>query len=134
MAGDGNLWAPQVFEFRATVKRNIAIKIRMLTCGIALLILVAFCWLGFAAVRFEPLFQGFEDYIPVSKRFAYVHRPILFPLFGLLGAAGLIIADTFLLRRYVQLVLIVFFTIIFIWTFRSMFGPFISLGPALPPT
>jgi hypothetical protein len=54
--------------------------------------LVAFCCLGWAAVRFGSIFQGMgmEHSLPVINWFAVTYGPTAFPLFGILagGNAG----------------------------------------------
>jgi hypothetical protein len=119
------------------VKHHIAIQIRRQSWAIAALFFIAFCGLGFVAVNFGALFQGFDiNYLPAASRFAVAHGPIAFPLFGIIAATAVIFSDAFRLSRWLQWGLVALFAFLVswaLWAFSGIFMRFevLSSGPAL---
>jgi hypothetical protein len=102
------------------VNRHLAIPVRKRTWAIAALFLIAFGWLGFAAVGFGALFHGIEVDLPVANRFALAYGPIAFPLFGFVAAAAFIFSDVLFRNRWVQPALIALFALVIICALRAL--------------
>jgi hypothetical protein len=102
------------------VKRHITMQIRKQCWAFAGLFLLAFCWLGFAAVSFGALFKDLGVKLPTANKFAADYGPIAFPLFGIVGATAFILSDVLVRSRWVQWVLVAVFTLLLIWAISSM--------------
>jgi hypothetical protein len=83
--------------------------------------LLAFCWLGWAAVRFGSIFQGMgmEHSLPVANWFAATYGPIAFPLFGILAAAAFVLSDLMFRKRWIEWALIAAFALLLIFALRG---------------
>ncbi len=116
------------------MKRHIAIQVRRESWLLAIFFLIAFCWLGFAAIRFGSIFQGFEMSLPGEKRFVVVYGPVAFPLFGVVAAAAFLFAGVQFHNRWTQWALVAVFVLLIILALRallgSFFGPAIQVNPA----
>src|SRR6266700_4515781 len=82
--------------------------------------LIAFCWLGFMSAKFAPVYHGLEDRLPLATRFSAAYGWIAYPLFGLFGAAAIILADILFRGPWVWWALIVMFTLLVLGVFRSL--------------
>jgi len=84
--------------------------------------LLAFSWLGWAAVRFGSIFQGtgMEHSLPLINWFAVTCGPIAFPLFGILAAAAFIISDLMFRKRWIEWTMIAVFALLVIFAFRGL--------------
>ena len=107
-------------------------RVRRQTWAIAAIFLLAFCWLGVAAVKCAPIYQVLEVRFPADTRFASAYGAVVFPLLGVGAAAALILFDVFLQRRWVQGVLLALFATFLIWAFRALLFIPVSIGPATP--
>jgi len=85
-----------------SVNRHSAIRVSRESWAIAIGFLVAFCWLGWAAVRFGSIFDGMDIHrsLPIVNRLALTYGPIAFPLFGVLAAAATILSDFMFHKRW----------------------------------
>jgi hypothetical protein len=109
-------------------------QIRRQSWGLAALFLIAFCWLGFAAVRFGVLFkgtEGFEIYLPMATRFAFAYGPIAFPIFGVVAATAFILSDVRGGNRWGQWSLAAIFALLIIWSFEGLFAGGSFMGPTI---
>ena len=84
--------------------------------------LLAFCWLGWAAVRFGSIFQGMgmEHSLPLVNWLAVTYGPIAFPLFGILAAAAFILSDLMFRNRWIEWTMIAAFALLVIFAFRGL--------------
>ena len=91
--------------------------------------LLAFSWLGWAAVRFGSIFQGMgmEHSLPLINWFAVTCGPIAFPLFGILAAAAFIISDLMFRKRWIEWTMIAVFALLVIFAF-TLSHIFLVLG------
>ena len=102
--------------------------------------LLAFCWLGWAAVRFGSIFQGMgmEHSLPVVNWFAATYGPIAFPLFGILAAAAFVLSDLMFRKRWIERALIAVFALLLIFALRGFLicgvfmAPNVRTNPAAP--
>ena len=104
------------------VKYHTLTQVRRDSWACASVFLIAFCWLGFAAVRFGSIFQGMgmEQNLPPANWFAVTCGPIAFPIFGVVAAAAFILVDVLFRNRWMQWTLIAVFALLIIWGFRAL--------------
>ncbi len=113
------------------MNRHISIPVRKRTWAIAALFLIAFCWLGFAAVSFGALFHGIEVDLPVANRFAFAYGPIAFPLFGIVPAAAFIYSDILFRNRWSQPALIALFALLIICALKALLISGVFMAPTV---
>jgi hypothetical protein len=113
------------------VKRQIAMQIRKQSWAIAALFLIAFCWLGFAAVSFGTLFKGLEINLPVATRFDVAYGPITFPFFGIVAATAFILSDVLGRKRWVQWALTALFALLIIWAVKGLLFGGVFIVPTI---
>ena len=89
-----------------------------------------FCWLGLVAFRLSEFYRGLEDVLPVATTFGLRYGPIAFPAFGVVIAAGVILASVFSQRDWIQMVVIIAGVVLIICIARSLFVSY--FGPAHP--
>ena len=98
-------------------------QIRKHPWAIVALFLIAFCWLGSAAVSFRALFQGLETKLPAAARFAAPYGPIEFSIFGIISiaaAVAVLVSHVWARHRWAQWVLIGFFALLIFWAIRGL--------------
>jgi hypothetical protein len=115
-------------SLKAAVKRHIANHIRKQSWAIAALFLIAFCWLGFAAVATRALLKGMEVNLAGSTSFAVAYGPIAFPLIGVVAATALILSDVLVRHRWVQGALAGLFALLIIWALEGTLGGIFTLA------
>jgi hypothetical protein len=112
------------------VKHHFAIQVRIQSWAIAAACLLAFCWLGFAAVRFGSIYQGLEVNLPLASRFAFEYGPVAFPLFGVIAAAALILSEVRFRKGWLQWALVLLFALLIVWALRALLIGGVFMGPA----
>ena len=112
------------------MKHHNTIRVRRQSWAIAAVLLLAFSWLGFAAVKFAPIYQALEGRLDAGTRFALAYGAVAFPLLGILAAASVILSDLLLQGRAVQWTLIVLFVSLAFWAFQALVFTHFSMGPA----
>jgi hypothetical protein len=93
--------------------------------------LIAFCWLGFASAKFAPIYQGLEDRLPAATRFSATYGWFAYPLFGLVAALAVILADIRFRGPWVWWTVIVVFTMLVLLAFRSLLFSGVFMTPAI---
>ncbi len=76
---------------------------------IAALFFAAFSWLGFAAVRFAPIFRGLDEVglHPSSiQRLFLAYGAVACPLLGIMAAVSVILSDALFRRKWLQAALV----------------------------
>jgi hypothetical protein len=104
------------------MNRHITLRLGRQTWAISVGFLLAFCWLGWAAVRFGSIFQGMdiERSLPAANWLALAYGPIAFPLFGVVAAAAFIVSELLFRNRWMRWALIVLFAFLIVWGFRAL--------------
>jgi len=106
-------------------------RVRRESWATATCFLIAFCWLGFATVRFAPIYRGLELRLPVPTRLVVAYGAVAFPFLGIMAAATLILSSVFL-ARWMQWVWVMLFALLLIWGFRALiFSDVGGLGPTI---
>jgi hypothetical protein len=111
-----------VVEYMLAVNRHSLIQVRRQSWAVAIAFLVAFCWLGWAAVKFGSIFQGMgvEHSLALVNRFALRCGPLAFPLFGVLAAGTFIFSDLAFRKRWIDCTLFLVFLLLAIFAFRGL--------------
>ena len=99
----------------------------------AVLILAAFCWLGFAAYKLAPVWEGLAIRLPFMNRMMMLYGPLAAPIIGLLGAITIIVLRVRNPRHWVHPALLATLIIIWVFGFRSLLFSGIFMGPAHQP-
>ena len=96
--------------------------------------LVAFCWLGWAAVRFGSIFDGMDIHrsLPILNRLALTYGPIAFPLFGVLAAAAFILSDFMFHKQWIGWALFAAFALLAVCAFRGLLVSGVFMVPTSP--
>ena len=83
------------------MKHHTLMRVGRDSWACAVVFLLAFCWLGFAAVRFGSIFQGMgmEQNLPPINWFAATYGKIAFPLLSVVTAAAFILVDVLFRNR-----------------------------------
>jgi len=115
------------------MKRNTAMRVRGTTWAFAALCLIAFCWLGLAASRFAPIFQGLEPRLPMDTRLVVTYGAVWLPIFGVVAALVVILSDFFLPRQRLPLALTAVFMLLAMIAFRAVTFSGIFMGPSIRP-
>jgi hypothetical protein len=105
------------------MQRHNATRIQRESCALAAAFLIAFCLVGFASVRFRPMYQGFDDSLPMATRFSLDYGAIVFPLLGIAAVASFILSDLFFSNRWRNWVLLAVFGLLFICAFITLLMP-----------
>lgn len=109
--------------------------IRVQSYVFAGIFLVAFCWLGLAAWRFAPIYQGLESVMPLKTRLVMDYGPVACPLFGVGAAIGLLLSDRYCRGKWVQPTLVLVLALLALYMFDSLlfsyFGPVPRLNTAV---
>ena len=98
--------------------------------AIGAVFLMMFCWLGFAAFKFAPIYNGLEDRLPMTTRLTVTYGPVAFPLFGVVTAVSLVLADVFCQRRWVQWIVIAAAVVLIVCIFQSLLFSGVFMVPA----
>jgi hypothetical protein len=101
--------------------RHKTIRVLNLTWAAAGFFLLAFCLLGFAAAKGEPLYRDYGMHWPLQNRLAAVYGAVLFPVFGVVVALTLLLSEVFLRRVWMRWVLFVVFAFVLVYTFQALF-------------
>jgi hypothetical protein len=64
--------------------------------------------------------MGMEHSLPMLNWFAVTHRPIAFPLFGILAATAFILSDLMFRKRWIEWGMIATFALLVIFAFRGL--------------
>jgi len=113
------------------MKHHARMRVRIESWTTATFFLIVFCWLGFAAVRSAPIYQGLELRMPVATRLVVAYGAVAFPLLGIMAATTFILSSV-LLARWTQWVWIVLFGFLLIWGFRTLLLPKVGgIGPTI---
>ena len=81
-----------------------------------------YCWLGRASVIFGQVYKGFEDHLPALLIFGIAYGAVLFPVCGILGGIGIILANRFRRDRF-QAILFVMLVGLVVCITRSFMRP-----------
>ncbi len=108
---------------RSAVNCNIAIRIRKRSWAFAAVLLVVFCWFGWAAVGLRALFEGLELHLHVAKRLTVAYGPIAFPIFGVVAAAAWVLSDVYFRGRWIQWFLFAFFSFVVFGILATLVSP-----------
>ena len=109
-------------------------RIRRQTWGLAVLFLIAFCWLGYASISFGALFEGLHLDLPFAIGFVAGYGRFAFPLLGIIAALAFALSDTFSRYRWVQVALTLFFSLLIIWGVTGFFAGGSFMVPTIPAT
>jgi len=96
------------------------IRVPKQTCAGAAFFLLAFCLLGLAAVKYEPLYRDYDMHWPLENRLASVYGAVVFPILGVLAALALLLSEVFLHRVWVRWVLFVVFACALAYAFQAL--------------
>jgi hypothetical protein len=94
-------------------------RVRGTTWAVAALVLILFCWLGFAITKFLAIFQGLETRLPNDLRLVVTYGSVGVPVLGLVAAALILLSDLFRARRWLLLQLTS--VCIVLWMLLAMF-------------
>jgi hypothetical protein len=94
--------------------------------------LLAFCWLGWAAVRFGSIFKGMgiEASLPALNWFAVTNGPIVFPFFGILAVAAFIFSDLTFHKGWIDCLLFVAFALLLVFALRGLLFSGVFMVPS----
>src|SRR6266487_1372416 len=84
---------PAANENRSAEKLPRSMRARVISWVTAAVVLLGFCWLGFVTPVFTEILRGLEPHLPVLTRFSMAYGRFAFPLFGIIGASGIILAE-----------------------------------------
>jgi len=105
------------------MQHHNAARIQRESCALAAAFLIAFCLVGFVSVRFRPMYQGFDDSLPMLTRFALDYGTIVFPLVGIAAAASFMLSDLFFSNRWRNWLLLAVFGLLFVCALKALIMP-----------
>jgi len=116
------------------VNRHFAIRVSRQSWAVAIGFLVAFCWIGWAAVRFGSVFEGMDILrsLPTVNRLALTYGPVAFPLFGVVVAATFVLSDFMFHKRWIAWALFVAFALLAVCAFRGLLVSGVFMVPTSP--
>jgi hypothetical protein len=112
------------------MRRDIMIRIRAQSWGLAAFFLIASCWVGFAVTRFASIFDGLQVHLPVLTKLVITAGPVAFPVFGIAAAVALLLTDGFSQARWMLWALIAVFALCAVCAFRAVLIGGVFMGPA----
>lgn len=103
--------------------RRGSIRVRIVSWLSAGVVLFGFWSLGRVASMANEVFKGFGSlrFLPALTQFSMGHGTVLFPIFGVLGAIGIILAERVGRRQRFQALLFAAFVAGWILLLRSLF-------------
>lgn len=101
----------------------------------AVLIVVVFCWLGFAAYKIAPVWEGLGVRLPFMNRLMLLYGPFAAPIIGVIGAISIIVLGVRCPRHWGNPILLVILGIVWVCGFHSLLisGVFWYLRTSLRP-
>src|SRR3954471_1343053 len=104
------------------------LRARIVSWLTAAVVLLLFCWLGFASSIFRDVFKGFGPVaLPALTQFSMAYGRIAFPIFGIFAATSILWAEKVGRRQRFQALLFAALVAAWVLLVRSLlicyFGP-----------
>jgi hypothetical protein len=90
--------------------------------------LLAFSWLGCAALRCRPICEAFPENLPETTKLFSTYGPVACPILGIIAAITLILSDVLLPKRWAKAALILTLVTLLISIVRACLFVPLSMG------
>jgi hypothetical protein len=96
-------------------------RVRITSWIFAVVCFLAFAWLGLAAVRFRPIYEGLQQdfHLAEKHKLFLAYGPVACPILGLIVATAVILSDTLFSKKWILAAVIAAAVVLFIAVCRA---------------